>query len=395
MATLPDALTLAKHEVEAVIVSILASTLGLSRQEFARFDGHTRLDGDIGVDSIDLLSLAKAVSSFFDLYESGAEELLLQRRTVGGWTQTVLEAWDNAPPYLTFRTSGSTGEPAECRHTLVTLHAEIEVLAALFAGRRRIVGIVPRHHIYGFLFTVLLPDRLGLPFLELRGASVSEIHRELQPGDVLIGFPLRWDDLSEARLPLVRGVLGVTSTGPCNPKTIAALRALGLDEMFEIYGSSQTAGIAWRTDPAAPYRLFPYWTLTASGEALVRNDSGGTPAPLPLPDRVQRRGEGFEVVGRLDGAISVGGVNVFPARIAATIRTHPDVTDCTVRPMRADEGRRLKAFVVLRPSAADSPEAQAALRHWLGATFSAAECPKPVTFGSALPRDAQGKPSDW
>ncbi|GAC1411470.1 MAG: hypothetical protein NVSMB64_21280 [Candidatus Velthaea sp.] len=389
-------LQLAAREVEAVIVSILATTLGLSRQELAGVSAHTRLDAGIGVDSFDLLTLAQAVSSFFDLYQSGADELLLQRRSVGGWTQTVLEAWESAPPHLTFRTSGSTGVPAECRHTLATLHAEIQVLATLFAGRGRIVGIVPRHHIYGFLFTVLLPARLGLPFVDLRGAAVSEIQRALQPGDALVGFPLRWDDLAEARLPLVPGVVGVTSTGPCRPATIAALRALGLDEMFEIYGSSQTAGIAWRTDPAAPYRLFPYWSIAPSGDALLRNDTEGVPqTPLPLPDRIQRRGEGFEVVGRLDGAVSVGGINVFPARIAATISAHPDVADCAVRPMRPDEGKRLKAFVVLHPRAADSPEARAALRRWLGTAFNAAECPKPVTFGSTLPRDAQGKLTDW
>ena len=35
-------------------------------------------------------------------------------------------------------------------------------LARLVPGRRRILSAVPAHHIYGFLFSVLLPQDLGL-----------------------------------------------------------------------------------------------------------------------------------------------------------------------------------------------------------------------------------------
>lgn len=351
----------------------------------------------MGIDSLDLLTLARAVSRFFDLYESGSEEFLLQRRTIGGWVRTVLDATSDVPPHLTFRTSGSTGEPVDCRHALASLAAEIEIFAGLLEGRTRVVGIVPRHHIYGFLFTVLLPARLGVTSLDLRGASVAEIVRSLRPGDLLVGFPLRWDEIAEARLPLIADVVGVTSTGPCRAQTIAALRALGLETMFEVYGSSQTAGIAWRREPGAPYRLLPYWSLDANRDVLRRDGArdGAPGATFPLPDRIEPRGDGFDVVGRTDGAVSVGGVNVFPSRIAEAIKGYPDVVDCAVRPMRAGEGARLKAFVVFRPEAAESPEVRDAFRRWLDANFMAAERPKPITFGPVLPRDAQGKSIDW
>lgn len=385
--------------VRAAIVSTIAATVGLTGPECAEIDDTTPIDdGPLGIDSLDLLNVSRAVSVFFDLYASGSEEFLLQRRTIGGWVRTVLDATNEAPPALTFRTSGSTGEPVDCRHALATLSTEVEVLAALFADRTRVVGIVPRHHIYGFLFTVLLPERLGRPFLDLRGASVAEIHRSLRAGDLLIAFPLRLDELADSRLRFGDDIVCTTSTGPCRKETLATLRALGIATTFEIYGSTQTAGIAWRDDPDAPYRLFPYWSLDASGDVLSRGD--GSPADsaretFALPDRIAWRGDGFDVVGRRDGAVSVGGVNVFPARIAETIRAHPDVADCSVRPMRADEGTRLKAFVVLRNDLADVRASQEALRRWLGETFPAAATPKPVTFGPTLPRDAQGKPTDW
>jgi acyl-CoA synthetase (AMP-forming)/AMP-acid ligase II len=49
--------------------------------------------------------------------------------------------------------------------------------------------------------------------------------------------------------------------------------------------------------------------------------------------------------------VQVAGVNVWPQRVAEALRAHPDVLDAVVRPMRADEGERLKAFVVPRPDA--------------------------------------------
>lgn len=378
---------------------MLATTLGLSWHEIARIDARTPIDGgELGVDSLDLISLARMVSRFFDLYESGSEEYLLQRRTVGGWTQTVLDVWNAAPSSLTFRTSGSTGEPTDCRHALATLHAEIDVLAALFSERTRIISTVPRHHIYGFLFTVLLPRELGIPVENLIGASASEIRRALAPGDLLVGVPLRFDDLAEAGASFCPNVVGVTSTGPCRATTIVRLVELGLVHLFEIYGSSQTAGIGWRSDPRDPYRLFPYWSLAPDGDALIRTDGAlGYGEPIALPDILVRRDAGFEVAARVDGAVSIGGVNVFPARIAAIIAEHPNVVACAVRPMRASEGDRLKAFVVIDPRLADhdATEARSALRRWLRTTFSVAELPKPVTFGRELPRDAQGKLADW
>lgn len=376
---------------------MIATTLGLSHREIAALDARTPIDndGDLGVDSLDLIALAKMVSRFFDLYASGAEEYLLQRRTVGGWTRTVLEACSGAPTVLTFRTSGSTGEPTDCPHTVASLSTEVGFLISLFADRSRVVTLVPQHHIYGFLFTLLLPNRLGVPLVDLRGASAAEIARTLEPGDLLIGFPLRWDELADAGIRLSADVVGVTSTGPARAATIARLRERGLARMVEIYGSSQTAGIAWRDDPADPYRLFPYWTLAESGDRLLRNDRTDDSSGSPLPDRVVARGDGFDVVGRIDGAVSIGGVNVYPERIADIIRSHTSVSDCSVRPMRSGEGERLKAFVVLAPAVGDPEEAQATLRRWLRATLGVAECPKPVTFGEELPRDTQGKIADW
>jgi hypothetical protein len=64
---------------------------------------------------------------------------------------------------MTVATSGSTGSPRLCIHNVADLLDEAVFLAAQFTGRRRVVALVPAHHLYGIIWTALLPDALGVP----------------------------------------------------------------------------------------------------------------------------------------------------------------------------------------------------------------------------------------
>lgn len=387
---------LTDSDVRAVVGDIVASTLGLRMP--GDTEARSRVDEDLGADSIDLLESAARVAGFFRLHETGLDDDLLRRRTIGDWTQTVLRSWQRSEERrLTFLTSGTTGEPKGCTHDWNSLVQEIREFAGLFSRVERIVGTVPRHHIYGFLWTVLLPRHLGVPFSDARHMLPGGLMRSLRRGDLLVSLPLRYEHLRTAGLAFPAGVEGVTSTGPCPPGLIGALRALSLERMVEVYGSSETGGVGWREDPDAPYRLLPHWSLSGDGNRLTRtHPDGRLDKTVGAPDLLLARPGGFVPAGRRDHAVQVGGVNVYPARIAGTIRDHPDVADCAVRLMRPEEGRRLKAFVVLRGDDRNtSIEAREALDRWLRATFDAPERPASLTFGPSIPRDDQGKARDW
>jgi acyl-coenzyme A synthetase/AMP-(fatty) acid ligase len=116
---------------------------------------------------------------------------------------------------------------------------------------------------------------------------------------------------------------------------------------------------------------------------------------FPLPDRIEWiDDERFLPNGRIDQAVQVGGTNVYPSYVAEVLALHPGVRECVVRPMRPDEGRRLKAFVV--PAAG---LAAAALRDeldaWIAQRLTPPERPAALSFGPALPRRPGGKPADW
>ncbi len=351
----------------------------------------TLCEGGLGLDSLDLLTVAGALSELLQMHESGLEDYLVARRTLGEWLQVAQASLSRHDAALTFRTSGSTGEPKRCGHALATLEAEAAFWGELLAGRQRVLTAVPAHHIYGMIFTVLLPRHLGAAeVLDLRGRSPGSLHALLRPGDLVVGHPAWWTAVTRG-LPegVPKGVVGVTSTAPCPEATARAVTATGFSRLVQVYGSSETAGIGWREAPDAPYELMLGWRR--GHEGLLRSDE----AILP-PDRLgwedDRR---FRVLGRHDGAVQVGGVNVHPARVAAVLREHPAVAEATVRLMRPEEGSRLKAFVVPRGCGPGEDALRAILATHVEARLPPPERPRAFTFGAALPLTAMGKSADW
>ncbi|MGI4830507.1 MAG: AMP-binding enzyme [Janthinobacterium lividum] len=345
-------------------------------------------------DSLDLLRLAAAVNEMFHLHEAHDELGLLSAGTFGDWLDSIERAWAAGGGRVTFMTSGSTGRPTPCTHDFSHLQAEIRYLAQVFADRTRMVPFTPAHHIYGFLFTAMLPDQLGCEAVAVADAGAGGPAQELRSGDLVVSFPDRWQWLDRTIAQWPKGVAGVVSTAPCPPDLLGSLIGRGLESITEVYGSSETAGIGLRRWPETRYRFMPFWTLeTVDSEGtLLRHDSG---LQVRLKDRLELHGDGsFTPTGRIDAAVQVGGMNVYPARIAALFREQPGVREVVVRLSKFEEGGRLKAYVV--PETGSSPaELEGQLLLWMGDTFSAAEQPKSFTFGDALPKDQMGKDCDW
>ncbi|MDB5792885.1 MAG: hypothetical protein JWQ80_2909 [Massilia sp.] len=364
---------------------------------------------DLGADSLDLMGAATALGDLLGFGRSGMADALLGQPLLASWViaaRTSLERHDAA---LVFRTSGSSGAPKRCTHSLASLWREVDELARLAPGRRRILGAVPAHHIYGFLFTVLLPQagthvRPAVPVLDLRASSPASLAARLEPGDLVVAHPDFWAQVAALGQDFPPDVTGVTSTAPCPDAVAQALAAGGL-RLLQVYGSSETAGVGWRDAAGEAYRLLPYWRRTEIDNTLERDRSGksagesaggGGVERHALQDRLAWRGpDRFIPNGRIDNAVQVGGINVFPAYVGEVLAMHPQVAQCVVRPMRADEGTRLKAFVVPKQGAHGPAALRAALSNWVGERLAPAERPAAYSFGPALPRQPNGKLADW
>ena len=364
------------------------------------WSGALHIGRDLGADSLELLALATAFSDMLHLHRSGIEDYLLARLEVQDWAAIARQSLRQFSDELTFRTSGSAGSPKRCTHHLSTLWQEVAVLAALLPGRRRILSAVPGHHIYGFLFTVLLPQGPGmggLEVLDLRGSSPARLAHELRRGDLVVAHPEFWRAALQAQPRFAPGVIGVTYTAPCPDELADAVLAAGLDQLVQVYGSSETGGVGWRDAAAAPYQAFPYWRRVADDAAVLeRTLPGNMCARFPIQDQLEWIGANtFRPAGRIDQAVQIGGINVFPAQVAAALREHPGVLDACVRLMRADEGNRLKAFVVPRVAQLEHDSLRGQLALWSRERFDSPQRPMAFSFGSQLPRQANGKLADW
>lgn len=348
---------------------------------------------ELGLDSLERLQLAISVAHALQLQHSRRPDQLQRLSTFDDWVSECRQLLRGGGSAIGFRSSGSDSAPRLLVHEVTALAQEIEFLAERFAGAGRIVSFTPAHHIYGFLFTVLLPLRLEVPTLDARAHSVASLQSLLCEGDLLIAFPTLWEAAAQAPPRWPGRVVGVTSGAPCDPHASAALRASGLASLVEVYGSTETGGVAWREDAAA-YRLFPYWSKR--DEDSVVKWVGGDEGLFTLPDFVDwRDARSFLPLRRRDGAVQVAGVNVYPNLVRSCLMAHEEVADARVRLMEPHEGVRLKAYVVPKRHDADLASFRAKLERWVEERLSAPERPRAFDFGAALPVAASGKPADW
>lgn len=398
-------LDLARDALFRLLVSLIAEHIGRARKravdpaEWSRWDLKTTIDEDgIGVDSLGRLDLIARLNEFFHMYEVGSEDYLVVRRTLADWVEIVEATLERKFESLTFQTSGSTGAPKKVRHSVSRLVEEIEAFGAVFERPKRIIACPPAHHVYGFLFTILAPRLWDVEVLDARAGAPSLLRRA-RLGDLVVATPFHWDllmrGLGGARVP--DGVHGVVSGAPTPPDLWRSITAAGVERLVEIYGATETAGVGWRAEADAPFRLLPIWRRlsgpAAADDLLVRTRP---PEDLaPAPDQLAWVCEDqFRPVGRRDGAVQIGGVNVFPAKVRARIEELDLVAECAVRKTDDRADARLKAFIVLAEPLSETLAVDALEAH-CRARLASAERPISFSFGPALPRNEMGKLRDW
>lgn len=368
---------------------------------------------DAGADSLELMNLAAALTEGLDLSDEAELRVLHSRPSWKGWVGAARLKLQREDERLHFCTSGSTGRPQRLSHRVVDLQQEVQAQLDLLMGEgppRRIISAVRSHHIYGFLFTILLPlevaRRTGSPppVLDVTGQAPALARSLAQSGDVVVGHPAWWSAALRGGARWPGGVRALSSTAPCPAELASSGLAQGLDRWIEIYGSTETAGIGWRDEPGAPFRLLPFWRRceTDDGDALLQRCTadGHWAAAVQAPDHLDwRAADRFTPGARRDGVVQIGGVNVDPAVVRQRLLMHPQVGDAAVRPHRTGGDWRLKAFVVPRAGDATVPRQHHILSEelmaWCREQMVSAERPVDIRVGRLLPRNEMGKLCDW
>lgn len=351
-------------------------------------------EATLGFDSLGMLDLILQVNRFFNLHQTGVEDYLLVHRKIGEWVGLIQQHFASvgAGAEFTFCTSGSAGPVKEITHKHASLMREIAALAgsplAAQNQPKRIIALVPPQHIYGFLFTCLLPDHLCCPVVDLHRAAPTAACRVATGEDLVVATPHTWDMIHRMRQHFAPQVWGVTSAGPSSATTWDVPAQNGLAQLTEVYGSTETGGIGIRTQMDHPFRLLPH--LARMGTEIRW---GAAPcSALDLQDHLDWEDSArFQVRGRLDDVVQVGGVNVSPAHVCDVLRAFDQVRDAAVR---VEDGR-LKAFIVPQAGAEGAQACAEQIRAQIVDALPAVARPHALTFGQDLPRNAMGKLCDW
>jgi len=354
------------------------------------------------------------VAEFLGLDQPGDLPALREADRLEGLAETAYKLFGRGWRSVTFRTSGSTGPPKRVTLPASMLIEEIAELDTIVPPSRSISAWVPGHNIYGFLFSVLLPSARRAELRdELQAPPTTRVER-LRAGDVVIAYPGALNRLAETPARWPADVSSTSAGAPLDADAVRTLFAHGLEAIVEMYGSTETSGVGSRRldrstfDPASIKGFTPlsfYRVMRdASGEPtlqrrIVNADGTVTWRVPPIQDSLVWADDGRFTIGpRLDHAVQVAAVNVWPGQVVRVLCGHAAVADAAVRLMRPDEGGaepRLKAFIVPRSPTADAAALETALRRHCAERLHAEACPARYRFGSALPRTDAGKPADW
>jgi 4-coumarate--CoA ligase (photoactive yellow protein activation family) len=379
----------AVHRIACAVTAAEVQRLRDSSSSWRAPDGWSEdvLIGEegLGLDSLEQLGALGALAETFGLSDTGLGEQTPQ--TVGDWIDWIMAGHVGGDATITVRTSGSTGAARPCVHALGALLDEAAYLASRFADRKRVIAMVPANHLYGMIWTALLPSALGVPVI----ARTLGTGLDLVAGDLVVAVPDQWQAMSRMTLRFPGDIVGVSSAGMLDGIVATDLLAAGLTQLIDVYGSSETGAIALRNAPETMYELLPRWDLAPHGDHdwhLV--DCSGI--HTEMPDLIERAGErSLRPIGRRDGAVKIAGLNVWPNYVAQVLRDADGVADVAVR---LHANGRLKAFIV--PEAGrEINDLASHLDGFVAQKLNDHERPKSFRFGAVLPRNVMGKLEDW
>ena len=305
----------------------------------------------------------------------------------------------------TVYTSGSTGQHQACPKTTAQLVGEAMVLADQFGVTpgQRVLATVPPHHIYGLLFGALVPLVAGACFIRdtpFHAESVAAAARA-HAADILVSVPAHLRSLTVLEPGSTPAFSHVFSSGaPLLESTARALRERLDLVVTEVFGSSETGGIAYRIHTAADEPWTPLHGLEVSrhpnGHLMLDSPflAPDTARPYESQDRIDLLEDGrFVLLGRVDGVIKIGGKRVAIAELERRLLDVPQVRDAAVASIAVGgaRGQKLVAAVALEPEAVGDAPTPASLRRELLKWFDPVVLPRRVKIVDALPREANGK----
>ncbi len=294
-----------------------------------------------------------------------------------------------------FFTSGSTGEPKVVLKRAYQLQEQFAVEPGWLglAGPVSVLCLVPPFHILGYIYGLYLPVATGGRTCFVRGGTpqawIARIE-SLRP-DVVVGVPAHYRLVTQVLDTALPRAVYLSSGGPVNPAVTADFRTRAGSSIVEVYGSTETGGIATRRDGG---RWMPFpglrWTSRhGDGRLLITSPWQEKPGEWYCTDDVVEPAEqAFRLLGRADSIVKIGGRRMSTGEVTQAALAHPGVEQAHA----VAYGRYGELAIALFAVPARGVDlTAAALRTFLCGRLPAFKVPRTVHVVSALPARGIGK----
>lgn len=306
-----------------------------------------------------------------------------------------------------FYTSGSTGQPKKIPRTLAQLLNEVQGLDASFQLPEHAIALatVSHQHIYGLLFKLLLPLASGRCFYQTQLAfpeDVAEIQKKLaifeNPNYVISSPALlkRW-----TKDVILQDCFTVYSSGG---KLDSGVRPYLNRPITEVFGSSETGGIAYRQHDDAMWAPFANVDIQMSEqqELAVKSNHAFSENWILTGDKVEvmdaiHPKSPFRLLGRLDRIVKLEEKRLSLDAIEQKILELDDIVQCHVLIIEREHRQVLTCVAVLSEHARQQLQSMnkvqfvAALKAQLKLKLESIAIPRQWRFLTQLLQNTQSK----
>ncbi|MBQ0003280.1 MAG: AMP-binding protein [Treponema sp.] len=301
-------------------------------------------------------------------------------------------------------TSGSTGKPKAILQRLTEFELDNEFILSLWGeefGKRKSIATLSHHHIYGLLFSMMLPFAAGIPFRRFRIEFPTEFEKMTDTSYLIISVPafLKRTNEVEDKLDLIDPFI-VASGGVLTPDV-----AKKTDKVFgfwpmEVYGSTETSGIAYRQSKnGLEWTPFDNAVLTKNEEGCLNIKSPyiKDPEGFQTADLVDIHKDGrFILMGRKDSIVKIEEKRISLIEVENRLLQSGFVKDVCVLAM-SDRRQYLVAAMSFTKEGTDKFagwkkfDINMYFHDYLLQFFENIVIPKKWRYLDALPMDLQGK----
>ncbi len=294
-----------------------------------------------------------------------------------------------------FFTSGSTGEPKLVKKLARQLYRQLEREIAWLGVDHgvTVLSMVPPFHILGFVYGLVLPllGRGSTCFLHGAAPARWVDHLERERPRVVVGVPSHYRFLVASLERPLPEALYLSSGSPLSPAVHEAFVAGTGQMLTQIYGSTETGGIAKRRGfgPWLPFPGLEWASRVEDGRLEVRAPWQDEPELWTVTDDVVApEGNGFVLLGRTDSVVKVGGKRFSTNEVIQQAQALPGVDGAVA--VVYERYTENAVALYLTPAAGASLD-EAAVRAALAARLASFKVPRTIRVLDHLPLLANGK----